>query len=92
MRIGKIVRWEKISGEPLTIQNVRLTPQARVLSVRFPFGGFVWNHPDSLIVERAGKRETLAVPDHTLLIQISMAVSVLMFALWFWTGWKGAKK
>ncbi|MBI4674064.1 MAG: hypothetical protein HY741_20660 [Chloroflexi bacterium] len=92
MRIGEILQWEKISGDPLMVENTRLVPQARVLSVRFPFGGFVWNRPVSIIIERDGKRETIAVPDLTLISQIAMAVSLILLPIVFFVNWKGVKK
>ena len=92
MRVGEMFQWEKISGEPMQIEDVRLTPQARVLSVRFPSGGFVWNRPVSVMVERAGKRETIAVPDVTLFTQIAFALSLLAIPFWIFAMWKGAKR
>lgn len=92
MRVGNTLQWGKISGEPVTIEDVRLTPQSRVLSVRLPFGGFVWNHPSSVIVERAGKRETVAVPDVTLMTSIAFAVTLLALPVWILAVIKGANK
>ena len=92
MRVGKIVQWERISGEPLVLDNVQLTPQARVLSVRLPFGGFVWNRPVSVIVERAGTRETLRVPDVTLFLQLAMVVSLVALPFSIWAMWRGVKR
>lgn len=92
MQVGENFRWEKISGEPVTIDNTRITPQARVLSIRFPSGGFVWNRPVSMIVERGGERKTIPVPDITLISQIAFAASLLVFPILFFLNWKGAKR
>jgi hypothetical protein len=92
MQLGKNLQWEKVSGEPIVIGDTRITPQARVLSVRFPSGGFVWNRPVSMIVERDGARKTIAVPDVTLISQIAIAASLLIFPILFFINWKGAKR
>ncbi len=92
MRVGEIVQWEKVTGEPMQIEDVRLTPQSRVLSVRFPSGGLVWNRPVSVIVERAGKREILRVPDVTLFTQLALGLSLLALPLSIFAMWKGAKR
>ncbi len=92
MRIGETFQWEKISGEPVQIDDVRLTPQARVLSVRFRSGGYVWNRPVSVIVERAGKRQVLRVPDVTLFTQLAMLLSLLALPLSIFIMLKGAKR
>lgn len=91
MRLGKNLRFEKISGEPIIVGDTRLTPQSRVFSVRLPFGGFVWNHPASLVVERAGERKTMSVPDVTLMAQIALVVSLLALPLMLFAKWKGVK-
>jgi hypothetical protein len=92
MRLGNSLLWEKRSGEPLTLDNVQLTPQTRVLRVRFPFGGLVWNRPVSVIVERAGKRETLRVPDVTLMTTIAFVVSLFAIPIWILAVLKGVNK
>ena len=92
MRLGNNLLWEKISGEPFVIQDARITPQARVLRVQAPFGGLVWNRPVSVLVERAGKRETIAVPDVTLITTIALLVSLLAVPVWIFAMWKGVRK
>ena len=92
MRLGNNLLWEKISGEPMMIQDARITPQARVLRVQSRFGGLVWNRPVSVVVERAGKRETIAVPDVTLITTIALLVSLLAMPVWIFAMWKGVKK
>lgn len=92
MRIGEFLQWEKISGEPLSVQAARITPQSRILSVHLPFGGFVWNRPVSILVERGGERKTIAVADVTLISQIVMALALVMLPILFFANWKGVKK
>lgn len=81
MNIGDFIRWEKLDGEPVTVRDVRVTPQARALSVRLPFGGLVWNRPVSLLVERGEIREQITIPDVTLVTGIAFALVVIFFSM-----------
>lgn len=92
MRVGNNLQWEKLSGEPVTIENVRLTPQSRLFRVQLPFGGIVWNRPVSVVVERAGKREIVTVPDVTLMTSIAFAVSLLALPILIFAVVKGANR
>ena len=53
--------WKLVSGAPVSAGGLTITPQVRVLQVRFPWGGrwgaFVWNRPVAVLVERNGKQE-----------------------------------
>jgi hypothetical protein len=92
MRIGDWFQWEKISGEPMEAENVRVTPQARVLAVRAPFGGFVWNRPVSLVVEREGERAQVTIPDVTLMLQVLFGLAVVVFSILFFGQRKGVRQ
>ncbi len=63
-----IFQWQMINGKPITVGDATATPQAQALSVRFPFGGFVWNRPAAVLVERDGRTERIPIVDITRLI------------------------
>lgn len=92
MRVGNVLQWEQVTGEPMMIQDTRIIPQTRVLRVQAPFGGFVWNRPVAVIVERAGKRERMQVPDVTLFLQLAMVVSLVALPISLWAMWKGVNR
>ena len=92
MRIGQVFQWEKISGEPVVVENVRVTPQARVLALRLPFGAFVWNRPVSVVVERGAARESITVPDITLMSRVLLALLVIVFPILISMQRKGVKR
>jgi hypothetical protein len=39
------------TGPPLQVGAISLIPESRVVKVRLPFGGWVWNRPTSVMVE-----------------------------------------
>jgi hypothetical protein len=56
----------------VTVGDVTVTPLARALVVRLPQGGFVWNRPTALTVERAGAVRRVPVVDVTRLLQLGV--------------------
>ena len=79
----KFWQWEIQDGQPVTVGERTVTPQAQVLSVRLPFGGFVWNRPAAVLVEENGRVQRLPIPDVTRMIVlativVSTAVAVMM--------------
>jgi hypothetical protein len=74
------------AGPTVVVGNVRATPEARALIVRLPFGGFVWNRPSSVVVERDGRVERLRIVNVTRIAQIALWASVLA-AFLVWRSW-----
>ncbi|MBS1251544.1 MAG: hypothetical protein MAG451_00577 [Anaerolineales bacterium] len=71
-QLGEIFQRRTTSGEPLTIGDVTITPQSRVLVIRWPYGGFVWNRPVSVLVERDGHTEQVPIVDLTRAAQLRL--------------------
>ena len=65
------IAWaQEASAAPVTLGDVTVTPRARALVVRLPQGGFVWNRPTAVTVERAGAERRVPVVDVTRLLQL----------------------
>lgn len=79
--MNEFVSWQKKSGKPVQVGDVSVTPQSQVLQVRLPFGGFVWQRPVAVVVERHGRAaETLAIVDVTRLAYTCLALVALISA------------
>jgi len=83
-----MIQWQTISGSSVTVGDVTVTPQSRALTVRWPFGGFVWNRPVAILVERDGPHfvECMRVVDVTRIIQLgllgfSLVLSIAVFGM-----------
>jgi hypothetical protein len=73
MRSGIDVAWAReASAEPVTVGEVTVTPRSRALVVRLPRGGFVWNRPTAVMVERAGQVRRVQVVDATRILQLCL--------------------
>jgi hypothetical protein len=82
-RLSEIVRWQKLSGEPRELGDMTITPESRVLMVRFPGrwdGGYVWNRPAAIVVERDGERERIPIVDVTRMAQMGLLMSLVGLA------------
>jgi hypothetical protein len=77
----KLFRVETVSGAPVTIQGVTLTPQSQALSLRWPNGGFVWNRPLALLVEGDEGTERIPIVDVTLVAQVALVGLTLVFSI-----------
>ena len=73
MRSGIDIAWAREgSAEPVTVGDVTVTPRARALVVRLPWGGFVWNRPTAVMVEQAGQVRRIQVVDVTRILQLGL--------------------
>jgi hypothetical protein len=83
-RLKRYIQWRRFSGTPIVTGDVVVTPESRALIVRFPYGGFVWNRPVSVLVEDARGVRRIPVPDVTRYAQWSLlAISaILPLSMW----------
>jgi hypothetical protein len=88
-QLSDFIRLENTSAEPIIVGDTRLTPQAQAFSLRFPFGGFVWNRPTAVLVERGDATQRIPIVDVTRVVQIvlfglvlTISVIITLFALW----------
>jgi hypothetical protein len=73
MRPGIDITWAREgSAAPVTVGEVTVTPRARALLVRLPWGGFVWNRPTAVMVERGGQVRRIPVVDVTRILQLGL--------------------
>jgi hypothetical protein len=73
MRSGIDIAWAReASAEPVTVGDITVTPRARALVVRLPWGGLVWNRPTAVMVEQAGQVRRIQVVDVTRILQLGL--------------------
>ena len=66
----KKIELQTKSGEEVTVGEIRVTPQSQSLTVRWPQGGWVWNRPSRLVVQRGEETEHIPVLDVTRILQV----------------------
>ncbi len=81
MPLKDIVQYQTISAEPIVVGDTKVTPQAQALTVRLPFGGFVWNRPVAVLVERDDGTQRIPIVNVTRLVQIVLFGLILSFSV-----------
>lgn len=71
-RHGKMIEWRTVSGSPVTVGDVTLTPQSQALTIGWPDGGLVWNRPVAILVERGQHAERIPIVDVTRVVQLGL--------------------
>jgi hypothetical protein len=74
-------KWQMTSGETTTHGDIAVTPQSRALTVRWPRGGWVWNRPVAVLVERNGQERHVPIVDVTRVAQVMLYGFSLVFVL-----------
>ena len=59
------IRWVEQAGTAVQVGGQTLTPQSQTLHLETPFGGFVWQRPIAVLVEKNGYSETVPIIDKT---------------------------
>jgi hypothetical protein len=80
-QLKDFIQLQTNTGEPQTIGDATITPQSQALIVRFPFGGFVWNRPVAVLVDRNGQTERVPIVDVTRIAQLSVFGLTLAFSI-----------
>jgi hypothetical protein len=70
MRLKDLFQVQTVSGQPVTVDSITVTPQSQALIVRLPIGGFVWNRPTAILVERDGTAKRFPIVDITRILQL----------------------
>jgi len=74
-------RYALVDGAPVSAGGVRATPQARVLEVRWPGGGLVWNRPVAVIVKRDGTTSRMPIVDATRAAQLALGAFAALVSM-----------
>ena len=72
-------------GTPIQINDYadfecKVVPEAQSMTIKWPFGGFVWNRPTAIIVEQDDEINRIPIIDNTRLVQLSLIIGALIFS------------
>jgi hypothetical protein len=80
-KLKEMLQWQTLSGDRVTVGDVSLTPQSQALTIRWPWGGLVWNRPVAVLVERDGQTERMPIVDVTRMAQLGLLGLGLVFSM-----------
>ncbi|MBE2222587.1 MAG: hypothetical protein IAF02_13655 [Anaerolineae bacterium] len=72
--LSKYVNWKPTIGEPQVMGDRTIRLQAQAISLITPFGGFVWNRPTAVLVEKDGITDEVPIVDATRYALIGIGV------------------
>jgi hypothetical protein len=72
---------QTVLGDPITIGDVTITPQSQALAIRWSGGGWVWNRPLAVLVERDGETERIPIVDVTRVAQWTLLGISALFSV-----------
>ncbi len=72
LRLQRLIQSHIVSGTPLIAGEATLTPQSHALIVRWPSGGFIWNRPVAILVERGAQAQRIPIRDLTRIVQLGL--------------------
>ena len=80
-KLGKFVEWQTVSGSPVSMGDVTVTPRSQAFIIHWPSGGFVWNRPVAVLVERGQETELVRILDVTRIMQLGLATFTVLFSI-----------
>jgi hypothetical protein len=80
VKLREMVEWQEHAGDTLALGDVSLKPLSQALVIRTPMGGYVWNRPVAVLVERDGQEQRLPITNVILRARLAMLGLGLTFA------------
>jgi hypothetical protein len=68
-----MIEWYLADGEAIHAAGRTVIPRSRVLSMRVPNAAFVWQRPESVLIQTAdGSQQRINIVDVTRIAQIAL--------------------
>ncbi len=80
-KFKELIQWQTISGDEITIGQVTVRPQSQALTIRWPYGGLVWNRPVAILVQRGEQWTRIPIVDVTRTVQLGLLGLGLILAV-----------
>lgn len=81
MAKSKLFQWQTVTGEAVSAGDTTISPQSQALVVRWPGGGFVWNRPVAVLIQKGEESERIPVVDITRMAQLGLIGVGLFFSV-----------
>ena len=80
-RLNDVFRRQTLSSDPITVGDTTITPQSQAITVRWPTGGWVWNRPVAVLIERDGETERIPIVDVSRIAQLGLLGLGVVFSV-----------
>jgi len=75
MSLKELITWQTIDGETSSAHGLNVTPQVQSIQFRFPFGGYVWNRPVAVTVQKDDQEQRIPI------VNVTLATELFIYAL-----------
>jgi len=78
---------QKATGDTVTVagqksgRDISIKPQSRVLTARWPQGGWVWNRPCAVLVKQGERERRVPIVDVTRVAQLALYGAAAVFTI-----------
>ncbi|MGD2048559.1 MAG: hypothetical protein PVH03_03650 [Chloroflexota bacterium] len=79
-----ILQIKSVRGGRVEFDDTAVTPISKALVLRLPFGGFVWNRPVGIEVEKDQNIERIPIIDVTLMVQLGLVAFGTIITIIYW--------
>jgi hypothetical protein len=87
--MADFIQWQTTSGQRMSLGDVAITPQAQALLLCWPKGGWVWNRPAAIVIEKNGQTRRVSIIDVTRWIQLTFWLIPVVLGLIMWLKRRG---
>lgn len=74
------INWQINAGDPVTVDDITVTPRSQALTVRWPGGGWVWNRPVGLVIQQ-GQTDDESESSHIPIVDVTRVAQLALYGL-----------
>lgn len=75
------IEWKTVQGTAVSTPHHTLIPESQALIIKFPYGGFVWQRPTAVLVQKGEQTQRYPITDVTRLATWSVLATSLLVTL-----------
>lgn len=79
--LSDFVQLKTVQGTAVSTPHHTLIPESQALIIKFPYGGFVWQRPTAVLVQKDNQTERHPIVDVTRLATWSVLAASLLLPL-----------
>jgi hypothetical protein len=83
-KMKDMLQIKSVRGNRIETQGVVVTPLSKAIVVNLPMGGFVWNRPVGIEVEKDQQIKRIPIIDVTLIAQLGIIAFGMFLTIAFW--------
>ncbi len=79
--ISDFIQQKTVQGTAVHTPNHTLIPESKTVSIRFPYGGFVWQRPTAVLIQENNQTRRIPITDVTRIATWSLLGFSLLILL-----------